>query len=336
MNAFLLEQLDTLRNHLAKDFHVYEPRGAEGHWLEVGDAAPEPFEGGGAPPVSAKPFFFAEREPLFGFDGERFKEQLPIIEPRVLFGVRSCDLCAIAYQDRFFREDPYYRARRHATLLVGIDCTEPCDGGFCREVDSGPFVRDATADLICRPLPDAQGGGFLLFAASEAGERVSQGLDLELAPEGWECERRDAEKGVAEQFPGHGYIQAGIGRINRGEVTAAEWEAMGLQCTACSGCTSLCPTCSCYATFDTPSDDGFVRERCWDSCLYVGFQREAAGYNPSATAGSRVERFWFHKFSDEYLPEFGRYGCVGCGRCEQTCTGVIGVHTVMRRLAESP
>jgi hypothetical protein len=104
----------------------------------------------------------------------------------------------------------------------------------------------------------------------------------------------------------------------------------------------LCPTCSCYATYDrplAPDDDdspAYQRERCWDSCLYEGFQREASGHNPSLSAGQRIERFWYHKFSNDFLPDFGRYGCVGCGRCEQTCIGVIGVHAVMRRLASAP
>lgn len=48
--------------------------------------------------------------------------------------------------------------------------------------------------------------------------------------------------------------------------------------------------------------------------------------------GQRVQRFWFHKFADAFTASAGRYGCVGCGRCDRVCPGGIGVHGVMQRV----
>ena len=76
---------------------------------------------------------------------------------RVLFGVKACDLTAIAYQDKHFADDPYYQDRRKKTLLVGIDCSTPCENGFCRSVDAGPQVKDEIADLILSPMPSIGG-----------------------------------------------------------------------------------------------------------------------------------------------------------------------------------
>jgi len=81
-----------------------------------------------------------------------------------------------------------------------------------------------------------------------------------------------------------------------------------------------------------PDDQGFNQQRFWDSCLYEAFQREASQHNPSKQAGSRLRRFWTHKFSQSTLNTFGRYGCVGCGRCDMTCPGVIGAHAIMKRM----
>jgi len=334
MKAFLLEDIDQLREHLASQRTLFTPQCTGGanelNWLPLtsetrSTATERPI----LPTYPAKQFFFPEREILFQFDGTNFKETLPTPTPQILFGVRSCDLCAIAYQDQFFQQDPYYQARRKATLLVGIDCHIPCEGGFCPTVDAGPFVRDGMADLACHQ----HNGHWLLMAHTPEGEALLQGMNLEAAKPHHITQRKNQQQQVANQFPSAAHIETGIQRINQAQVPAETWQAMGLQCLTCSGCTNLCPTCSCFTSHDRPTSDGYERERSWDSCLYDAFQREASGHNPSASAGQRVERFWFHKFSNEYKKAFGRYGCTGCGRCEKTCPGVIGVHSVMKRIS---
>jgi formate hydrogenlyase subunit 6/NADH:ubiquinone oxidoreductase subunit I len=72
--------------------------------------------------------------------------------------------------------------------------------------------------------------------------------------------------------------------------------------------------------------------RYWDSCLLEGFQREASGHHPAPHAGDRVRRFWYHKLSDDFAVDFGRAGCVGCGRCDVTCPGSIGALRVLGAL----
>jgi len=335
MKAFILEDIEHLRDHLASQRQVFTPQYAEDSteldWLPLTDkTASVTAERPVLPTYPAKQFFFPDREILFQFDGSAFKETLPEVEPQVLFGVRSCDLCAIAYQDQFFEQDPYYQARRKATLLVGIDCNQPCEGGFCPSVNAGPFIRDGLADLACHQREDKS---WLILAHTSEGEALIERLNLQAADPNLIAQRNEQETQVAAEFPSAEHIETGIQRINQAQVPAETWQNMGLQCLACSGCTNLCPTCSCFTSYDRPVAEGIERERCWDSCLYDAFQREASSHNPSADAGQRVERFWFHKFSDEYVKSFGRYGCTGCGRCEKTCPGVIGVHSVMKRIS---
>lgn len=344
METYLLDSIDSLRAHLLQGRELYqvvadnEGEPSECYW--------QPVYGEQLPPLisrkplhSAKAFFFAESEPMYVFDGQFFKETLPKVEPFVLFGVQSCDLVAIHYQDQFFQQDPYYQARRQQALLVGLECTQPCEHGFCPTVNAGPSVRDETADLVVHPLDEQQ---WLLVVLSERGEEALQGLDLTIAAPNEQNQRWININQCERAFPNDRYLLDGISKVTEGEVPQEFWQQVGVQCLGCSGCTTLCPTCSCYGTRSvekksvekTDGEATVSQVRFWDSCLYEGFQREASFHNPAKEAGKRVERFWYHKFSHDFVPEFGRYGCVGCGRCEQTCPGVIGVHSLMKRIAD--
>ncbi len=349
-NTYLLDSLDVLRTHLARSRALYQvvAQSADGqqdaHWQQVTEPAWPPLQHH-KPIHSAKQFFFAEQEPLYVFDGQMFKETLPEPDPFVLFGVQSCDLMAIHYQDSFFEQDPYYQARRKQALLVGLDCVQPCSQGFCSTVNAGPSVRDETADLVLHPLDEQH---WLLVVLTEGGNEALQGMGLTPASTNDIGQRWDNISHCEQAFPDHTYLLDGIAKLNRGQVSDAFWAQVGIQCLGCSGCTTLCPTCSCFGTRHVAnagadvntgsstdnSEDTVSQVRFWDSCLYEGFQREASFHNPTKQAGQRVKRFWYHKFSEDYLPEFGRYGCVGCGRCEQTCPGIIGVHSIMKRIAD--
>lgn len=342
---FVLNDLAHLQHHLAQHYELYQiardPQGEEA-WQEGVPADSLPLYGQDHLPLaSPKGFFFAQNEALYKFDGETFATIAPKLNARALFGVQACDLTAISYQDKFFKDDPYYQARREQSLLVGIDCSGPCEKGFCPLVNAGPQVATEHADLILSSFAHEQQDSlseapWLLIAASVKGLDSLQGLDLEKAPDNWRHLRSEFKEQVLAKFADFSYINNSIEYINDGLVPAELWEELSVRCLACSGCTNLCPTCSCYSTHEQNDIESKTQTtvRFWDSCLFEGFQREASGHNPSHLAAQRTERFWFHKFSDDYLPEFGRYGCVGCGRCEQTCPGSIGVHTVMRRIEQ--
>lgn len=350
IKGYLIDDIGILQRHLARYHQFYQvvkDHNEQSYWQQIG--------GGTTPPLlsdkpisSPKTFFFAERENLLVFDGQCFRETLPTPPPFVLFGVKSCDLAAISYQDQFFKDDPYYQARRQQCLLVGLDCIHPCNNGFCPTVDAGPGVRMHTADLILHPLDDET---WFLLATTEKGRSAVRGLGLGLGLEPgpvteqthqYEHQykhymaRREARLQRCEsEFDNDEHIKGGIKKLNSNTISDELWQNIGIQCLACSGCTSLCPTCSCYSPRNIETADKVIQQRVWDSCLYEGFQREASFHNPSAEAGARVQRFWYHKFSDDFVPEFGRYGCIGCGRCEETCPGVIGVHSVMKRINDN-
>jgi sulfhydrogenase subunit beta (sulfur reductase) len=334
--AHRLDDSARLCAHLLQTRAVYAPQleDGEARWHRLEQPAALPADSL-RPLFSPKQFFFAEREPLFAFDGKRFVPTLPEPSPQALFGVSACDLAAIAYQDRFFADDPYYRLRRAATLLVGVDCQAPCSGAFCHAMDAGPSVQPGTADLILHREPGHASA--ILVAETPLGEAALAGLSLLPPPSAWQARRRAGAAHAKELFADDRDVHTGIARLNQGRVDAQTWDQLGLQCVGCSGCTTVCPTCSCFAARDEAAEGGvaFTRSRFWDSCLLEGFAREASGQHPAGAPGQRVERFWYHKLSDDFRASFGRYGCVGCGRCDTACPGVIGARSVLRRLAQA-
>jgi formate hydrogenlyase subunit 6/NADH:ubiquinone oxidoreductase subunit I len=335
MEIYQLDDLTLFQQHLLAQYQLYQVVKNDDEqcaWQQQTKESNEPIIAE-LPQSSAKDFFFAEHENLLIFNGEYFQETLPTPLPFALFGVLSCDLTAISYQDQFFKDDPYYQARRQQCLLVGLDCIQPCQQGFCPTVDAGPGVREHTADIILHPLENHQ---WLLVTTNEKGAAAIKGLALKTCHWHFLTQRDLALHQCEQKFTDDSYITEAIGKLNNGEVSDSFWQQLAVQCLGCSGCTTLCPTCSCYGTrsitVESEEKKEITQQRFWDSCLYEGFQREASFHNPSAEAGKRVQRFWQHKFGKEFFTEFNRHGCVGCGRCEQTCPGVIGVHSVMKRI----
>ncbi len=325
--------IDTIRRALARERRLYEicGEGAAAAWTEAAPTTPFAWDRP-RPLVSAKPFFFPPRERLLAWRGDDVQAVESAPDPFALIGLHACDATAIAYQDRFFAADPWYQARRARAFLVVVDCLAACAGGFCRDVAAGPFAH-AGFDLCLTPLPDgrvlvqtgSEAGGALLAAAGIPPGRVADDVVRLHAT---------AEARAAATFPDRPFIARAIARIDARTIPDAEWHAPGPACFACTGCTSLCPTCSCFTVVDAAADDTGERGREWDSCLLEGFQREATGHQPAPHAGDRVRRFWTHKLEHTFARAFGRLGCVGCGRCDVTCPGSIGALKVLAALGD--
>jgi len=325
--------VDALRRALAAERVLLEvrPTAAGPDWTPVaGDA---PFDWDAPLPLGgAKRFLFPPSETLLAWEGDAVTERRPAPPPFALFGLRACDLAAIGVLDRFFAADPWYVARRAAALLVGVNCLAACAGGFCLAVDAGPFARGG-CDLALTPLSD--GRVVCHVGTAAGGAALARAGCTPAALDGAACAALAAAQSRAEAtFPARTALARGLARVRAGAAAVGdgEWRALGPACFACTGCTSLCPTCTCFTVVDEVRGAGGERVRVWDSCLLDGFQRETSGHHPAPTPGDRVRRFVAHKVEAAFAPSLGRMGCVGCGRCDVTCPGGIGLGAVLERL----
>ncbi len=273
-------------------------------------------------PQALKPLVFAPQESLWkaerGRDGRlRFIEQRPEIQPLAVLGVRACDLAALRLQDRHFLkkdcEDTHYGARRAGLFLIAVHCTRPAETCFCSSTGDGPRAK-TDFDLALAELDE----GFLVETGSRAGEAVAGRLPLTPATV---AQRRRAEREIFEatkcqrrRLPARKLRDALFANLEH-----PHWEKIATRCLACGNCTAVCPTCFCHATYALPSLDGTESEqrRKWDSC----FTQEHSyihGLIIRPDTRNRYRQWLTHKLGS-WHDQYGRSGCVGCGRCIAWC-----------------
>ena len=122
--------------------------------------------------------------------------------------------------------------------------------------------------------------------------------------------------------------------LKQEKVKEAVWDDIGLRCVICSGCITLCPTCSCFSIADRLNGDKGIRMRYCDGCPYAGFTRMAGDSAPFPKHRDHIRRFFEHKLNID-VERYGTPSCVGCGRCIQTCPGNINIKKFIDNVMEA-
>jgi len=252
--------------------------------------------------------------------------------PTVVLGIRPCDVRGFLLFDRILGQgeylDPYYLARRQNTLLVAMACDRPRPTCFCHAFDSGPYDARG-ADLWLRKAGD----DYLVEIVSERGAVLEEYLQgLPEADAGHFILADETERAALGRLSAMEPV-AGIETTLAGLFDSPLWAEVSEKCLACGTCTYNCPGCHCFNIEDRVLLAGGDRVRAWDSCMYPGFTLQASGYNPRPDQAARWRQRVTHKF--EYLPHnVGLYGCVGCGRCIQSCPVRLDIRQVLRRIRQ--
>ena len=93
-------------------------------------------------------FLLPQREVLFRYiqDSGRYTfEEVHRPKPRLIFGIRPCDLRAVAVLDRIFGSDPLdhpYFDKRRSTVLVGLELLTARRRLLLLALESGPECSD--------------------------------------------------------------------------------------------------------------------------------------------------------------------------------------------------
>jgi len=273
-------------------------------------------------PQALKPLLFTPREPLWHSERQTndslvFNAADTTDEAIAVIGVRACDLAALALQDAHFLrpdcQDPYYAARRERLFLVAVNCTHPADTCFCASTGDGPAVNDG-CELILSELED----GFLIAAANQRGRKILAQLETVSATA--------SQVATAEAAVSAG-IEAQHRRLPAGNLQErlfanldhSHWHDVAARCLSCGNCTAVCPTCFCYSEHDEAALKGELSShyREWDSCFSQGHSA-IHGIVIRADTRSRYRQWLTHKLGG-WQQQYGRSGCVGCGRCISWC-----------------
>ena len=248
--------------------------------------------------------------------------------PRYAFiGVRSCDLHAVAIQDRVFMGDRFvdadYEARRRDAFFVAVNCGRAGGTCFCASMDTGPRVTGGY-DLALTELLDERGHRFVVEVGSERGAEVLGELGSRPADDG-ERAAPDAAAARAEASMGRTLDVTDIRDLLQANAEHPRWDEVADRCLTCGNCTMVCPTCFCSTVEDTTDLAGGEADhtRLWDSCFTLGHSYVHGG-SVRRSGRSRYRQWMTHKLST-WIDQFGSSGCVGCGRCITWCPVAIDI-----------
>jgi ferredoxin len=227
-------------------------------------------------------------------------------------------------------EDPGYRARRGATLIVAVNCTEPAGTCFCASMGTGPRARTGF-DLAMTEFIDAERHEFVVEVGTERGASVLEGLRGRDASDA-DLDRVAEDTARAAARMGRRLKTDSLRDLLYANLDHPAWDEVAARCLTCGNCTLSCPTCFCWTTEDRPDlvGGGAERRRRWDSC----FTREFSYIHGGSVRGSAHARYrhWMtHKLAG-WHDQFGGSGCVGCGRCLTWCPAGIDITDVARTI----
>lgn len=287
--------------------------------------------------ISPRAFLLPQTEELFKIQSARNCEFTAVEDKRkrIFYGVRPCDIKALRLMEEFFIggefEDKPYKEKFRNSVFISLSCIKKCSPeSFCFELDSGPLAKEGF-DLQLTPLRR----GFLVEVGSKKGGGIVK-KHKKLFTQASTLDEKEA-RGLLKNFT-YGAKKINYKKLAKimreNKIQESVWDDIGLRCVVCSGCVTLCPTCSCFSVQDRLNGDSGSRFRYCDGCVYAGFTRMAAGNSPFARHKDHIRRFFEHKLNID-TQRYGVSSCVGCGRCIQTCPGNISIRKFMEQAVDT-
>ena len=276
-------------------------------------------------PHSWKQFLFPPRVRLWrahrnGDETLEVEEDAPDARPLAFLGVRSCDLHAIAIQDRVFVggriAERDYAARRDGAFVVAANCFEPGGTCFCVSMGTGPRAESGY-DLALTEILEGE-HRLLVEVGSDRGAEVLAELDSRPAT-GADLEAASHAVDGAAQRMGRHMEARDLRDLLAENLEHPRWDDVAERCLTCGNCVLVCPTCFCSTVEDRTDLTGEHAERwrTWDTCFSVDHSFIHGGSFRTSNR-SRYRQWMTHKLGT-WHDQFGTSGCVGCGRCITWC-----------------
>lgn len=281
-----------------------------------------------------KKYFQPPKEVLLEFVPKKADSYAAVYDcdPITIIGIHYYDMAALYLMDRAFSEgerDEHYMKKRENSLLIGVYPTKHFKYRFARSVtrDQGRKV----ADIMLVPIGD----NLVIEVLTKKGQEYLEGANTVKNDYSMK-EIEDARNVIKDDRKIPVPIELVPEYLGKNHDHPV-WKHFGEKCFSCGSCVLVCPTCYCFEVRDEVelSLARGQRIRTWDGCMLEGFARIADGHNFRATSGSRFRHRMFRK--GKILPEkYGYFGCVGCGRCGDSCTaGIAGPVKILKYMEET-
>jgi ferredoxin len=258
--------------------------------------------------------------------------------PKYAFiGVRSCELHAIAIQDKVFINgqyvDPSYKLRRENVFIIAINCGQAGGTCFCVSMNTGPKATFGF-DLALTEVLQGDQHYFMVEVGTKPGEEILCEVPHK--------EAHEEEKEIAERIVTKTATQMGrtmnttdIKNLLYRNYEHPRWDNVASRCLTCGNCTMVCPTCFCTTVEDVTDLTGEYAERLrkWDSCFTTDFSYIHGG-SVRSSPKARYRQWMTHKLAT-WIDQFGTSGCVGCGRCITWCPVAIDITEEVCAIRES-
>jgi len=247
--------------------------------------------------------------------------------------MRSCELHALAIQDKIFLNGQYkdqnYELRRKDTFIIAVNCTQAGGTCFCTSMNTGPKAT-LGYDLALTEVVNKK-HYFLLEEGSALGEDLVKDLKFGQAEE---IEKKEAESLIEKtknSMPKKMNTD-GIKELLYKNMENTIWDDVAERCLSCGNCTMSCPTCFCSSNENITELNGQNSKitKKWDSCFNQDFSYISGGAVRNSVK-SRYRQWITHKLAT-WFDQFGSSGCVGCGRCITWCPTGIDITEEIEKL----
>src|SRR5437660_5720315 len=168
--------------------------------------------------------------------------------PKYAFlGVRSCELHAIAIQDKVFMgsryTDPTYQARRDDLFIVAVNCGQAGGTCFCVSMQTGPKATFGF-DLALTEIVDAERHYFVCHVGTDVGAEV---LSDVASREATEDDLQRAEQIISQTAQSMGRHMPAtppeVAGLLKRNLEHPRWNDVPNRCLRCTNCTDVCATC---------------------------------------------------------------------------------------------
>lgn len=276
-------------------------------------------------PHSWKKFLHPERLRLWEANrkngGIKVKPQPESKIKFAFIGVRSCELHAIAIQDKVFNsphfQDKDYLARRENSIFIAVNCAQAGGTCFCASMHTGPKAT-LGYDLSLTEIINNGPHRFTVEAGSKQGGELLDSMSHTETNKEDQLLAQEIINNTESQM-GRKMDVTGIKDLLQNNPEHSRWDDVASRCLSCANCTMVCPTCFCTTVEDVTdlSGDNAERWRRWDSCFSQDFSYIHGGNIRNSTK-SHYRQWMTHKLAN-WIDQFDTSGCVGCGRCITWC-----------------